>query len=207
MSSKDRFEARSDCTYIAFYKPYAVLCQFTNPADSDKETLANFRLPKSVYPLGRLDFDSEGLLLFSDDSSLNQALLNPEHAHPRVYLAQVENVPASAELKKLAQGVMVEGRLTAPAKVKLLQVDPVLPPRAVPIRFRKNIPTAWIELTLTEGRNRQVRKMTASVGHPTLRLVRVAIGDLKLFDLDLYPGQWRKLSMNEICLALERVSG
>lgn len=200
--SKDRFAPRSDGTYIAFYKPYAVLSQFTKPEDSEKETLANFRLPPSVYPLGRLDFDSEGLLLLSDDSKLNHALLDPKHAHERVYLAQVENIPPPAALEQLAKGVVIEGRMTAPAKVKLLQEEPELPPRTVPIRVRKNIPTAWIELTLTEGRNRQVRKMTAAVGHPTLRLVRVAIGSLKLGDLDLSPGSWRKLSPDEVNLAL-----
>jgi 23S rRNA pseudouridine2457 synthase len=205
--SKVRFEVRSDCTYIAFYKPYAVLCQFTKPEGSDKETLANFRLPKSVYPIGRLDFDSEGLLLLSDDPSLNHALLDPSYAHERIYLAQVENIPGSAELNKLANGVPVEGRLTAPAKVRLLQEEPALPSRAIPIRFRKNIPTAWIELKLIEGRNRQVRKMTASVGHPTLRLVRIAIGSLKLIGLGLTPGQWCKLSPMELSLAFERAGG
>ena len=202
--SKDQFTARSDCLYIAFYKPYGVLCQFTQPEGSNKDTLANFHLPKQVYPLGRLDFDSEGLLLLSDDANLNQALLSPKHAHERVYLVQVENIPSSAELNKLAKGVMIEGRWAAPATVKLLQKEPVLPSRTIPIRFRKNIPTAWIELTLIEGRNRQVRKMTASVGHPTLRLVRLAIGSLKLFDLKLDPGQWRRLSKNEIALAFNR---
>lgn len=199
----DRFEAQAGRTYIAFYKPYAVLCQFSSPPDSSKRTLADFDFPEAVYPLGRLDYDSEGLLILSDDKRLNQALLNPENAHQRVYLAQIENIPTFAELANLASGVLIEGGLTAPAQVRLIADEPDLPPRATPIRFRKNIPTAWIQLELTEGRNRQVRKMTACIGHPTLRLVRIAIGSLKLFDLGLVPGQWRELSANELKLAFK----
>ena len=203
----DRFEAQAGRTYIAFYKPYAVLCQFSRPPDSSKRTLADFDFPKAVYPLGRLDYDSEGLLILSDDQRLNQALLSPENAHRRVYLAQIENTPTFAELANLASGVVIEGSLTAPAQVRLIADEPELPPRAIPIRFRKNIPTSWIQLTLTEGRNRQVRKMTASIGHPTLRLVRIAIGSLKLFDLGLVPGKWRFLSGEEMNLAFEVTHG
>jgi 23S rRNA pseudouridine2457 synthase len=183
-----------------------VLTQFTQPPGSDKKTLADFGFPKSVYPLGRLDYDSEGLLLLSDDANLNQALLDPINAHQRVYLAQIENVPTTSALAALAAGVKLSGRQTAPARVKLLDSEPQLPPRPVPIRFRKEIPTAWIELTLTEGRNRQVRKMTAAVGYPTLRLIRVAIGSLKLLDLGLSPGDWRKLLTGELQSALGQVN-
>jgi 23S rRNA pseudouridine2457 synthase len=200
---KERFRPRSDRSYIAFNKPFAVLCQFTRPPDSAKSTLDDFGFPKGVYPVGRLDYDSEGLLLLSDDAALNDALLNPKWAHERIYLAQVENVPAAEALSRLAKGVVIEQYMTAPARVTLLENEPELPPREIPIRFRKNIPTAWVQLALTEGRNRQVRKMTASVGHPTLRLVRIAIGALSLFDLGLSPGEWRKLSLKEIELCCQ----
>ena len=201
------FEARPGSKYIAFYKPYAVLCQFSQPPDSNKRSLAEFGFPKNVYPIGRLDYDSEGLLLLSDDKRMNQALLNPDNAHERFYLAQIENIPTAAALAKLARGVLIEGSVTAQAKVNLLEKEPELPPRAIPIRVRKNIPTAWIQLTLKEGRNRQVRKMTAAIGHPTLRLIRIAIGSLGLLDLDLAPGQWRALSESEMNLAFERGKG
>jgi 23S rRNA pseudouridine2457 synthase len=197
------FRPRADRTYIAFNKPYGVLSQFTQPDESDKRTLAEFDLPAHVYAVGRLDFDSEGLLLLSDDNALNDALLNPAHAHPRTYLAQVENIPDAEALKQLCTGVEIQGRRTLPAHAELLATDPGLPPRPVPIRVRMAIPTAWIRLTLTEGRNRQVRRMTAAVGHPTLRLVRVAIGQLDLFRLGIAPGEWRILSPDEIRAALQ----
>jgi 23S rRNA pseudouridine2457 synthase len=197
------FRPRVDRTYIAFNKPYEVLSQFTLSDQSNKRTLAEFDFPADVYPVGRLDFDSEGLLLLSDDNSLNDALLNPERAHPRTYLAQVENIPNEQALKQLCDGVMIQGRRTLPAHAELLAIDPDLPPRPVPIRVRKAIPTAWIRLTLTEGRNRQVRRMTAAVGHPTLRLVRVAIGRLDLFRLGIAPGEWRILSHDEVMQALQ----
>ena len=184
-----------------------MLCQFSQPPDSNKRSLAEFGFPKNVYPIGRLDYDSEGLLLLSDDKRMNQALLNPDNAHERFYLAQIENIPTAAALAKLARGVLIEGSVTAQAKVNLLEKEPELPPRAIPIRVRKNIPTAWIQLTLKEGRNRQVRKMTAAIGHPTLRLIRIAIGSLGLLDLDLAPGQWRALSESEMNLAFERGKG
>jgi 23S rRNA pseudouridine2457 synthase len=187
---------------IAFWKPYAVLTQFTAEG-SDKTTLAKFGFPPRVYPVGRLDFDSEGLLILSDDASLNAALLRPERGHTRVYWAQVENVPTADALKRLRAGVIIEGRRTMPADAKLLESEPDVPPRPVPIRYRKNIPTAWIELTLTEGKNRQVRKMTAAVGHPTLRLMRAAIGELKLLELGLQPGEWRALTPGEVDLLFD----
>jgi 23S rRNA pseudouridine2457 synthase len=187
--------------YIAFFKPYAVLCQFSQPQGSDKRTLAAFGFPQNVYPVGRLDYDSEGLLLLSDDKRLTSRLLQPSHA--RSYLAQVERLPAAPALEKLAGGVIIDGRKTLKAGVRLLPEAPELPERQVPIRFRKNVETAWLEITLFEGRNRQVRRMTAAVGHPTLRLVRIAIGELSLSQLKLAPGAWRELAETELnaCLA------
>lgn len=180
-----------------------MLTQFTQPEGSEKETLAAFHFPPDVYSIGRLDYDSEGLLLLSDDAALNSALLDPERGHRRTYLVQVDNVPSAPVLKQLEQGVMVEGRRTMPAEARLLNEEPGLPPRAVPIRVRKSIPTAWIELTLTEGKNRQVRKMTAAVGHPTLRLVRVSIGNLRLAELGLKPGDWVDLTDEQVMLVFE----
>jgi 23S rRNA pseudouridine2457 synthase len=185
------FKPRTENSYIAFWKPYGVLTQFSADG-SDKQTLAAFDFPKDVYPVGRLDYDSEGLILLSDDPALNSALLKPERGHTRTYLAQVENIPNEAALKRLRSGVMVEGRKTLPADAELID-EPDLPARPVPVRFRKNIPTAWIELTITEGKNRQVRKMTAAAGHPTLRLIRFSIGQLELTDLDVGPGEWTHL--------------
>lgn len=189
-------------TYIAFNKPYAVLSQFTQPAESDKSTLAEFGFPPDVYPLGRLDYDSEGLLLLSDDGRLNQLLLKPSGGHPRTYLAQVENIPSPEQLALLVKGVVIKGYKTLPASVELLDAEPELPVRPVPVRFRKSIPTAWLKLTLTEGRNRQVRHMTAAAGCPTLRLVRVAIGRLNLFNLGLAPGEWVRLSGEQLLHSL-----
>lgn len=188
--------------YIAFFKPYAVLTQFTQEPGSQKQTLAAFGFPAQVYPLGRLDYDSEGLLLLSDDGRLNKTLLDPEKGHYRTYLAQVERIPSSESLACLSEGVLIEGRKTLAAKVRLLDKEPLLPERSVPIRFRKTVPTAWLELSLKEGKNRQVRKMTAAIGHPTLRLLRIAIGQLRLNDLGLSPGEWRQLSAEEVLRTL-----
>ncbi len=180
---------------ILFYKPYGVISQFT--PDGDWKTLAEFGpFPETVYPAGRLDADSEGLMLLTDDNSIKRRVTEPRFMHPRTYVVQVERVPDGEALEKLRHGVMIEGELTRLAVVRLLDAEPDFPPRPVPIRFRKNVPTAWIELTLTEGRNRQVRKMTAAVGHPALRLVRTGIGDLTLDGLT--PGRWRNLSAGEI---------
>ena len=197
------FEPRDDRIYLAFYKPYAVLTQFTQPEGSEKSTLRDFKFPGDVYSIGRLDFDSEGLLLLSDDGALNSALLDPTKGHRRTYLVQVENIPDEAALMRLRRGVAIDAGRTMPADAILLDEEPDLPPRPVPVRFRKNIPTAWIELTLTEGKNRQVRKMTAAVGHPTLRLVRFSIGNLTIPDLELQPGDWTELSHDELMLAFE----
>lgn len=199
-----RFVAAENKTYIAFFKPYGVLTQFTQPEDSDKEVLSSFGFPPHVYPLGRLDYDSEGLLILSDDARLNSALLDPSKGHRRVYLVQVEKVPTSEELKVFTRGIVIGNYKTRPARAELLECEPQLPPRAVPIRERKNIPTSWLKLTLTEGKNRQVRKMTAAVGYPTLRLVRSEIGGIKLDSLNLEPGQWRKLTQEEVAKLFER---
>ncbi len=182
-------------TGILFYKPYGVLTQFTHEAGH--QSLADFGpFPTDVYPAGRLDADSEGLLVLTNDNRLKQLLTEPRFNHPRTYAVQVERIPDEQALQQLRKGVMIEGRKTMPAEVRLLAAEPELPPRPVPIRFRKNVPTAWIEITLREGKNRQVRKMTAKVGHPTLRLVRTKIGLLTLNGLDA--GAWRVLKPEEV---------
>ncbi len=178
---------------VAFHKPYGVLSQFT-PDGSPNRTLAEFGFPKFIYPLGRLDADSEGLLLLSDEKSLNTRLLLPENEHRRVYWAQVERVPSVLDLARLEQGVMIQGYKTKPCKARLIE-PPNLPERTPPIRFRKSVPTCWIELVLTEGKNRQVRRMTAAIGFPTLRLVRVQIGEFHLGDLA--QGTWKVLTNAE----------
>ncbi len=175
---------------LAFHKPYGVLSQFT-PDGSPNRTLAEFGFPKDVYPIGRLDADSEGLLLLSDESEWNARLLEPRHAHEREYWAQVERIPTAAALTQLSSGVIIQGRKTLPGRAWLLEPQPTVAPRTPPIRFRKNVPDAWIGLELIEGKNRQVRRMTAAVGHPTLRLLRVRIGGFTLGELPA--GQWRQL--------------
>lgn len=181
--------------YILFNKPYGVLSQFSPSVG--KQTLRDFGpFPKDVYPVGRLDADSEGLLLLTDDKAVSHRLTDPRFEHPRTYYVQVERIPDPVALKALRSGVVIEGRSTKPAEVALLVEDPQFPPRPVPIRFRKNVPTAWLEITLREGRNRQIRKMTASVDHPTLRLIRVKIGVLSLKGIQ--PGTWRELTQEEI---------
>ncbi|MEM6255843.1 MAG: pseudouridine synthase [Cyanobacteria bacterium P01_D01_bin.156] len=182
-----------DHRYLIFYKPYDVLSQFT---DAERTTLKSFIPVPDVYPVGRLDRDSEGLLLLTDDGPLQHRLCHPRFRHPRTYWAQVERIPDAASLEQLRQGVTIRGNYTTlPAQVKLLEPAPMLPPRNPPIRFRKQVPTAWLELTLNEGKNRQVRRMTAAIGFPTLRLVRIRIGQLQLGPLQ--PGQWRYLTPNE----------
>ena len=185
---------------IAFHKPYGVLSQFTRDG-ADFRTLAEFGFPQRVYPLGRLDADSEGLLLLSDESEWNERLLHPRHGHRRVYWAQVERIPAAEALGKLAKGVLVEGRKTLPCRARLLEPQPELPPRDPPIRFRKNVPGCWIALEVVEGRNRQVRRMTAAIGHPTLRLIRVQIGNFQL--ADLLAGKWKILTPGERKLVIQ----
>jgi 23S rRNA pseudouridine2457 synthase len=184
---------------LALNKPYGALSQFT-PDHPGQRTLSEFALPKNVYALGRLDCDSEGLLLLSDEPGLNTKLLDPKNAHPRTYWAQLEGEVTESALQQLRAGVVIEGRKTLPAEAK--QIHPDVPPRDPPIRERKNIPTSWIELALREGRNRQVRKMTASVGFPTLRLIRVTIGQFHI-PSNLAPGQWRELEPAERSAVLD----
>lgn len=180
---------------LAFNKPYGVLSQFTPEPGSEFRTLADFGFPKAVYPIGRLDADSEGLLLLSDEAELNQRLLNPRHAHEREYWVQVERVPPADALRKLEQGLVIQGHRTLPCRARLLDPQPQMAPRDPPIRVRKNVPDCWVSLELIEGKNRQVRRMTAAIGHPTLRLVRVRIGEFLLSGLA--PGTWRELAMTD----------
>lgn len=179
---------------IAFNKPFGVLSQFT-PDGSPNRTLAQFSFPKGVYPIGRLDADSEGLLLLSDEPDLNERLLHPRRAHPRTYWAQVERIPSPQALRELESGLMLQDYKTRPSRAVILDPQPQVPPRDPPIRFRKNVPDVWLELTLIEGKNRQVRRMTAAIGHPTLRLIRVAIGDFKSGTLQI--GTWKQVSQVE----------
>ena len=179
---------------IAFHKPYGVLSQFTGDG-SPNRPLAEFGFPKNVYAIGRLDADSEGLLLLSDEAQWNEKLLHPRHAHEREYWAQVEKIPSREALDKLQNGLVIQGRKTLPCRAWILEPQPDISPRIPPIRFRKSVPDRWIGLELIEGKNRQVRRMTAAIGHPTLRLLRVRIGNFRLGDLP--PGQWRILSASE----------
>ncbi len=180
--------------YLKLYKPYDVLCQFTDTAE--RSTLKDYVDLPGVYSVGRLDRDSEGLLLLTNDGSLAHELTDPRYAHPRTYWVQVEGVPTEDALTDLRKGVRLNDGLTLPTEVLRLPEEPNLPPRSVPVRFRKTVPTSWIELTLREGRNRQVRRMTAAVGFPTLRLVRAFIGPITLESLQ--SGQWQDLSPNEL---------
>lgn len=175
---------------IALNKPYGVLCQFTDRSTPPRRTLAEFGLPPDVYAAGRLDHDSEGLLLLTDDGALAHRLTDPRHKEPKTYWVQVEGEPSDAQIDALRRGVALNDGPTRPAKVQCLDA-PALWQRDPPVRFRKTVPDAWLEITISEGRNRQVRRMTAAVGLPTLRLVRVAIGPHRLGDLA--PGQWRQL--------------
>ena len=202
--------------YILFYKPYNVLSQFTDQMENqgsssdrqrvaksssilmeaNRQTLKDYIPVASVYPVGRLDQDSEGLMLLTNNGRLQDQLSNRRFQHPRTYWVQVEGIPTTSALRQLGAGVKIQDYQTRPTQVQLLPTEPVLPPRLPPIRFRKSVPTSWLEITLTEGRNRQVRKMTAAVGFPTLRLVRVGIAHLRLDSLE--PGQWRDLTTAEL---------
>ncbi len=182
---------------LAFNKPFGVLSQFT-PDGSRHRPLAEFRFPLGVYPLGRLDAESEGLLLLSDEGTLNVRLLDPRHAHRRTYWAQVERVPPPEALAALERGVTVGDRKTLPCRAWLLDPQPEVPPREPPIRVRKNVADCWLALELIEGKNHQVRRMTAAISHPTLRLIRMRIGELKLGALA--PGEWRELGAPERAL-------
>ena len=197
---------------IAFNKPYGVLCQFTDDAHGrasaaragraeaarsaqPRPTLAGFGLPAGVYAAGRLDFDSEGLLLLTDDGALAHRLTDPRHKQPKTYWVQVEGDPGESQLQALRDGVQLNDGPTLPARARRID-PPDLRPRDPPVRFRKTVPDAWLELTIHEGRNRQVRRMTAAVGLPTLRLVRVAVG-AHLLD-GLGPGQWREVRATHV---------
>ena len=216
---------------IAFHKPYGVLSQFTGDG-SPKRTLAEFGFPKGVYPIGRLDADSEGLLLLSDEAAWNERLLHPRHAHEREYWAQVERIPTAESLKRLEKGVVIQGRKTLPCRAWILEPQPEIssaatgvrrvqvaqsrsgltsaateiriPAREPAIRFRKSVADCWVGLELIEGKNRQARRMTAAIGHPTLRLLRVRIGDYWLGILG--PGEWRELSAEE-CRSVSTTGG
>ncbi len=180
--------------YILFHKPFGVLSRFT--PEAGWESLRSFGpFPPGVYPVGRLDVDSEGLLLLTDDNEVKHRLTEPRYRHPRTYLAQVERVPGEDALARLRAGVLLDGTNTLPAEVRRLEAPPPLDPRPVPIRYRKNVETCWLEIVLREGRNRQVRRMTASVGFPTLRLIRTGIGPLRL--AGLRPGHVRRLTGTE----------
>lgn len=179
---------------ICFHKPYGILSQFTPEAGSRWGTLAEFGFPKNVYPIGRLDADSEGLLLLSDEPQWNARLLHPDRAHVREYWAQVERIPSGQSLRQLETGVTIGGHRTLPCRAVLLDPQPEVAPRDPPIRVRKTVPDCWISLELVEGKYHQVRKMTASVGHPTLRLIRVRIGQLRLAEVNgVGCGTWIEL--------------
>lgn len=175
-------------------KPYNVLSSFTDP--DGRATLADYVSVPDVYAAGRLDYDSEGLLLLTSDGNLAHRVTHPRYKLTKQYLVQVEHIPSAEALAQLKVGVLVKGQMTQPAQVELLSQEPTLFPRAEPIRDRQNVPTAWLKITLREGRKRQVRRMTAAVGFPTLRLVRLAIGPIGLGDLQ--PGQWRDLTETEL---------
>lgn len=180
--------------YILFHKPYGVLSQFT-PEDGAR-SLLEFNLPKDVYPAGRLDKDSEGLLLLTDDGPLIEKLLNPRNEKPKTYWALVERVPTEDELNQMRQGLKIEDYFTRPCEASLLDPQPEVPPRDPPVRFRKSVQDVWIEMTIVEGKNRQVRKMTAAIGHPTLRLIRKKILNLELGHLAA--GEWKEISKSDI---------
>jgi len=187
--------------HLVFHKPYGVLSKFTDA--EDRPTLADYVQVPHVYPAGRLDMDSEGLLLLTSDGALAARLTSPSFKVPKTYWVQVERIPDEAALVRLRSGVMVKGRQTRPATVRLLAEEPLVQPRPVPIRFRKSVPTAWLQMEISEGMNRQIRRMTAQVGHPTLRVIRVAIGPIQLGELA--PGAWGMLRSCEIQSLLKSI--
>lgn len=177
---------------IALNKPFGVLCKFS--PEAGRRTLADYIAIPDIYPAGRLDTDSEGLLLLTDDGALQTRIADPRHKLAKTYWTQVEGAPSEAAIALLRSGVDLGHFVTKPADARLIDEPANLWPRDPPIRYRAKIPTAWIELTLREGKNRQVRRMTARVGFPTLRLVRAAIGNVNL--AGLAPGQWRAIDAN-----------
>lgn len=180
--------------YILFHKPYDVLSQFT--PEGGARSLAEFDLPKGVYPAGRLDKDSEGLLLLTDDGPLIEQLLHPRNEKPKTYWALVERVPDESALQRLRAGLRIEDYTTLPCQAQLLEPQPQIAPRDPPVRVRKSVQDVWMEIQVVEGKNRQVRKMTAAIGHPTLRLIRQSIANLELGDLR--PGEWRSIERADI---------
>jgi 23S rRNA pseudouridine2457 synthase len=179
---------------LIFCKPYKVLSSFTDP--DNRRTVGDYVDVPGVYAAGRLDYDSEGLLLLTSDGKLAHHITHPRYKLKKVYLVHIENIPHQEALDQLRQGVIIKGNRTQPAQVELLHNPPHLFPRPEPIRYRKNIPTTWLKITLHEGRKRQVRRMTAAVGYPTLRLIRIAIGPITL--TELAPGQWRDVTKAEL---------
>jgi 23S rRNA pseudouridine2457 synthase len=182
--------------YLLFYKPYGVLTQFSDPDRTGHPTLKDYIQLENIYAAGRLDRDSEGLLLLTNHGQFQHRLCDPKYAHRRTYWVQVENIPSPAAIATLQNGVNIQDYRTRPAQIKLLDHLPDLPDRIPPIRVRAQIPTTWLEISLTEGKNRQVRRMTAAVGCPTLRLVRVKIAHLAIAGLE--PGQWRELTQADV---------
>lgn len=196
MNAKVQTVARSHSRHrhLIVHKPYGVLSKFTD--SEGRPTLADYIVEPGVYPAGRLDMDSEGLLLLTSDGELAHRLTSPVHKVSKTYLVQVERIPEESALQQLRQGVMVKGKRTRKARVHLLQREPTVHPRPVPIRIRKSVPTAWLRMEIQEGMNRQIRHMTAQVGHPTLRVIRVAVGPIRLGSL--LPGEWRWLREGEL---------
>jgi 23S rRNA pseudouridine2457 synthase len=180
--------------YYAFYKPYGILSQFTS--DNPSITLSNFNLPKDIYASGRLDKDSEGLLLLTNDGPFIHQMANPKFDKIKTYLVQVEKIPTIDALELFANGLKIEDYVTKKCSVKILNEDPKMPPRVPPIRTRLTVPTCWLEVKMSEGKNRQIRKMTAAIGHPTLRLIRIKIGNLGLGQL--LPGEFREVLKTDI---------
>lgn len=179
--------------YITFYKPFGVLTQFTG--EEDDKTLADFNFPEDVYAAGRLDKDSEGLLVLTDDGIFNQRLTNPKSDKEKTYWVQVENIPTEISLTEMRKGLKIKNYITKKCKVKIIK-SPKVPERTPPIRERKNIPTCWLEIKISEGKNRQVRRMTAKIGHPTLRLIRVGMGKYQL--KNLVPGNWNYVKKEDL---------
>lgn len=187
---------KNSIRYIALYKPYGYTSHFSG---RDKhQTLSEFNLPEDVYAAGRLDKDSEGLLVLTNDGDLIHRLQSPEVAHEKTYWAQVERIPDEQALRFLRNGVVLKGRKTKPCKARILDPQPKVDERNPPIRYRENVPETWLEIKLTEGKNRQVRRITAKVGRPTLRLIRVSVGKLNLWDLNLKPGEWKEVKKSDI---------